>query len=237
MNPYRNPILVALDMPTAEQAVRLAREIEPHVGGFKIGLELLMGPGPGVIAAIAKLGKPVFADAKLHDIPNTVRYAARQLGLAGARWVTAHAAGGEVMLRAAAAGLADGSGARDAGILAITVLTSLDDDTLAPTGVTLSPGKLTAKRARLADAAGCEGVVSSVKELGVIAEVAPGLVRITPGIRPQGFASDDHARVATPEEALARGADYLVIGRPITKAAEPSAAAAAILAGIDKVPD
>jgi len=223
-----NPILVALDVATAEEAVRLARRLEPYVGGFKVGLELMMGPGPGVIAAIAKLGKPVFADAKLHDIPTTVHHAARQLGLAGARWVTAHAAGGEVMLRAAVDGLAAGSGARVNGILAITVLTSLDHETLAATGVTVSPGKLTAKRARIALAAGCEGVISSVKELGVITEVAPSLLKVTPGIRLAGTSTDDQARVATPEQGIARGADYLVIGRAITHTDDPEATAAAI---------
>lgn len=232
-----NPILVALDVQTAEEAVRLAQEVEPHVGGFKVGLELLMGPGPGVIGAVARLGKPVFVDAKLHDIPSTVRQAARQLGLAGARWVTAHAAGGRAMLAAAVEGLADGAGAREAGILAITVLTSLDQDALGPTGVTQSVGKLTAKRAGLAESAGCEGVVSSVKELGVIAEVAPGLVRVTPAIRPAAAPSDDQARVATPGQALAKGADFLVIGRPITRAPDPGEAAAAILAGIGRRAD
>ena len=100
----QNPILVALDVSTAEEAVRLARDLVPVVGGFKVGMELLMGPGPGVVAAIGKLGKPVFADAKLHDIPNTVRKAARQLGSVGARWVTAHASGGSEMLAAAVEG-------------------------------------------------------------------------------------------------------------------------------------
>ena len=99
-----NPILVALDMPTAEEAVRMARSLAPHVGGFKVGLELLMGPGPAVVAAVAEFGKPVFCDAKLHDIPNTVEQAARQVGRLGARWLTVHAGGGESMMAAAVAG-------------------------------------------------------------------------------------------------------------------------------------
>ncbi len=225
-------ILVALDVPSAEEAVRLARDLEPEVGGFKVGLELLMGPGPGVVSAIGKLGKPVFVDAKLHDIPNTVHAAARQLGLAGARWVTAHAAGGPAMLEAAAAGLASGSGARTSGILAITVLTSLDEPALAATGVASTPGKLTARRARLAAEHGCEGVICSVKELGVVAEVAPNLLKVTPGIRPEGAETHDQARVATPAEAVRRGADYLVVGRPITAAADPRQAAAALAASL-----
>ena len=232
-----NPILVALDVSSAQDAVRLARRLEPHVGGFKVGLELLMGPGPGVIAAIAKLGKPVFADAKLHDIPNTVHRAARQLGQAGARWVTAHAAGGAAMLRAATDGLALGSGSRVSGVLAITVLTSLGEEDLAPTGVTISPGKLTVKRARLAQASGCEGVISSVGELGVVAEVAPRLLKVTPGIRPEGVATHDQARVATPREGISRGADFLVIGRAITGADDPAEAAAAIYDDIASLRD
>jgi len=225
-----NPILVALDVPTAEEAVRLASAVQPHVGGFKVGLELLMGPGPGVIASIAKLGLPVFADAKLHDIPNTVAQAARHLGRLGARWVTAHASGGEAMLSAAAQGFAAGAGTRVSGVLAITVLTSLDEASLTPTGVTASPGKLTAKRAKLAEIAGCEGVICSARELGVIVEVAPNLLKVTPGIRPAGVATDDQARVATPQEALSWGADLLVIGRAITRAEDPAAAAEVIAA-------
>lgn len=223
-----NPVLVALDLPTAEEAVRMARSLAPHVGGFKVGLELLMGPGPAVVAAVAELGKPVFCDAKLHDIPNTVEHAARQVGRLGARWLTVHAGGGEAMLRAAVEGLA--SAGNEAGILAVTVLTSLDAAALSSTGVTGSPGKQVARLARLAASAGVEGVVCSVKELGDVAQVAPDLVKVTPGVRPPGADAGDQARVATPQEAMARGADLLVIGRPITRAPDPVAAAAAIAA-------
>ena len=224
-----NPILVALDVPTAERAVRLAESLSPHVGGFKVGLELLTGPGPRIIGVLARLGKPVFADAKLHDIPNTVRSAACHLGAAGARWITAHAAGGEAMLEAAVDGLAEGAGARRRGVLAITVLTSLDQDSLAATGVSASPGRLTARRARLAADVGCEGVVTSVRELGVVSDVASGLVRVVPGIRPPGVSANDQVRTATPSAALSRGADYVVIGRAITKAPDPVRAAEDIL--------
>ena len=233
MKNAHNPILVALDVPTAERAVRLAEELSPYVGGFKVGLELLTGPGPRIIGVLARLGKPVFADAKLHDIPNTVRAAARHLGAAGARWVTAHAAGGRAMLSGAVEGLRDGAGAREAGVLAITVLTSLDQESLAATGVTASPGRLTARRARLAEEVGCEGVITSVKELGVISDVAPALLKVTPGIRPRGVSPDDQLRPATPSEAIERGADYLVIGRAVTKAADPVRAVSRILAGLE----
>ncbi len=223
-----SPILVALDLESAEEAVRLAAHLEPAVGGFKIGLELLMGPGPGTIGALVRLGKPVFVDAKLHDIPNTVRRASRQIGRAGARWLTVHASGGADQLEAAAEGLAEGAGGGQAGILAVTVLTSLTDADLAQTGTTGTAGKQSARLAKLAAGHGAEGVICSVKELGVIAEVAPALLRVTPGIRPAGVGADDQKRVSTPEDAYARGADWLVIGRAITRADDPRAAAEVI---------
>jgi len=219
-----NPILVALDVGTAEEAVRLAKALAPYAGGFKVGLELLMGPGPAVVAALAALGKPVFADAKLHDIPTTVARAARQLGRLGARWVTVHAAGGSRMLRAAVMGLEEGAGGRPAGVLAVTVLTSMSADDLAEGGVSGTPGRQTARLAKLAGSAGCEGVVCSPEEIGVIAQVAPDLLKVTPGIRPPGTSTDDQRRIASPAEAIKRGADYLVIGRPILQAPDPGAA-------------
>lgn len=230
----RIPIIVALDLADAETAVRMARRLADHVGGFKVGLGLLHGPGPGTVSAIADLGKPVFADAKLHDIPTQVEAGARRLGRWGARWVTAHASGGITMLEAAVAGLATGSGGR-AGILGVTVLTSLDAAALAAVGITLSPGQLVSKLARVVSATGCEGVVCSARELGVVAEVAPDLVKVTPGIRPADTTSDDQARVATPEEAISKGADWLVIGRPITKARDPVEAAARIAKAVATV--
>jgi len=221
------PVLVALDVATAEEAVRMAKLVAPHVGGFKIGLGLLHGPGPATIAALAELGKPVFADAKLHDIPTQVGAAATRLGRWGARWVTAHVSGGEAMLRAAVEGLSAGSDST-AGLLGVTVLTSLDPAALSAVGIPTSPGKLVSRMARVATRAGCEGLVCSPQELGVVAEVAPDLTTVIPGIRPEGAGDDDQSRVATPAEAIGRGADWLVIGRPITRADDPAAAAAAI---------
>ncbi|NIA24730.1 MAG: orotidine-5'-phosphate decarboxylase [Gammaproteobacteria bacterium] len=227
-----NPLIVALDVATAAQAVRLARMLESEVGGFKVGLELLSGPGPATISVLGTSGVPVFADAKLHDIPATVRRAARQLGALGARWVSVHASGGRAMLEAAVEGLADGAGGRDAGVLAVTVLTSLDDEALHGVGIAASPGRLTSRMARLAAETGCEGIVCSPKELGIIATVAPDLVKVTPGIREAGAANDDQARVAAPREAMQHGADFLVVGRPIIRAVEPVLAARRILASI-----
>lgn len=228
-----SPIIVALDLATAEDAVRMAKAVAPHVGGFKIGLGLLHGPGPATIAALAELGRPVFADAKLHDIPSQVEMAAERLGHWGARWVTAHLSGGPAMVHAAVAGLARGSG-ETAGILGVSVLTSLDDAALASVGIAATPGKLVSRMARVAERSGCEGVVCSPRELSIVADVAPGLAKVTPGIRPAEHdrATDDQARVATPEQAIAHGATYLVVGRPITRAADPAAAAHAITASI-----
>ena len=219
-----NPIIVALDLPTAEQAVVMARELEPHVGGFKIGLGLLHGPGPATIDAIVRLGKPVFADAKLHDIPSQVRTAAERLANHGARWVTAHVSGGIDMLQAAVEGLSAGAGGAEVGILGVSVLTSLDKNDLERIGIQRSPGQLVGKMAKVAAVAGCEGVVCSPQELNVVAQAAPGLLRVTPGIRPENL-EDDQARTASPVEAMRRGASLLVIGRPITQAADPAAAA------------
>jgi orotidine-5'-phosphate decarboxylase len=225
-----SPVIVALDLRTAEEAVRLARLLAGKVAGFKVGLGLLHGPGPGVVGAVARLG-PVFADAKLHDIPSQVQAAARRLGEYGARWVTAHAAGGVEMLQAATAGLVAGAGGRECGVLAVTVLTSIDE--AASTALFgRTPGELTSRLAKRAAEAGVEGVVCSPKELRVVAEVAPGLLRVTPGIRPAGAAAHDQRRTATPAEALARGADLLVVGRPITAAPDPVEALARLHEGL-----
>jgi len=221
-----NPIVVALDVSSGEEALRLAKAVGPHVGAFKIGLELLSGPGPVLVSALAELGKPVFCDAKLHDIPNTVERAAANLARAGARWITVHAGGGPAMVEAAIRGA--GHGSADTGILCVTVLTSLSASDLALVGIVDSVGRQVSRMARLARDSGAEGVVCGVRELGDVAQVAPGLLRVTPGIRPDGSGADDQARTGTPHEALARGADLLVIGRPITAAPDPAAAAEAI---------
>lgn len=222
------PIIVALDESSGSDAVRLAKTLAPHIGGFKVGLELLMGVGPAMVGAIADLGLPVFADAKLHDIPNTVERAAHNLGSIGARWVTVHGGGGPAMLEAAREGLMSASSGRPAGILVVTVLTSLDTGDLGKVGMGSSVGKQVVRLTRLAQEAGAEGVVSSVRELGDVVQVAPDLTRFVPGIRPSDGSRHDQVRVATPAEAISRGADWLVVGRPITRAEDPVAAVSAI---------
>jgi orotidine-5'-phosphate decarboxylase len=227
-----NPIIVALDLPSAEEAVKIAKEVAPFVGAFKVGLGLLHGPGPGTIDALVRLDRPVFADAKLHDIPSQVERAAERLGTHGARWVTAHVGGGATMLEAAVAGLERGSGHAKSGILGVSVLTSLTASDLERIGIQRSPGQLVGKMSKVASASGCEGLICSARELNVVAQSAPDLLRVTPGIRPVE-SNDDQARTATPTDAIARGADLLVIGRPITAADDPAAAAAEILASIE----
>lgn len=222
-------VLVALDFPTPQQAVTLATEVRRHVQGFKVGLELLLGGHPHAVELVAELGLPVFVDAKLHDIPATVEKSANQLGKRGARWVTAHLAGGVEMIRAATGGLADGSGG-EAGILGVTVLTSL-----APADLDVLGGASTvSERVRdllpIAVTGGAEGIICSVHEVALVSQVTPNLITVTPGIRPAGTPGHDQKRVATVGAAATAGADYLVIGRAITDASDPEAAAEAIAA-------
>ena len=183
--------------------------------------------GPGLIGELAALGRPVFADAKLHDIPSQVGRAATALGRAGARWVTVHASGGPAMMRAAVEGLSAGSSGA-AGVLAVTVLTSLDAASLRSVGIEADPAGIVGQMAAAARDASVEGVVCSPLEIGIVHEVAPQLTIVTPGIRPDGTGLGDQKRVATPQQALADGAHLLVIGRAITEAEDPALAAAAI---------
>lgn len=224
-----NPILVALDLPDSRSALAMARKLSEHVGGFKVGLELLMSEGAAVVASVASIGLPVFADAKLHDIPNTVQKAASELGSRGARWVTAHASGGGEMIEAAREGLLEGSGGEPCGVLGVTVLTSLDETDLEAVGVVADIGAQVQRLAVLAASRGAEGVVCSPHEAKKVKSVAPGILAFTPGIRPVSSTSgDDQKRVSSPIAALREGANYLVIGRPITRASDPVAAAAEI---------
>ncbi|MFQ5966278.1 MAG: orotidine-5'-phosphate decarboxylase [Acidimicrobiia bacterium] len=223
-----NPVVVALDLPTAEDAIRMARTVAPAVGAFKVGLGLLMGPGPAVTKVVSSLDRPVFVDAKLHDIPSTVHRAAEQVGRLGARYLTVHALGGQEMLTAAVEGLESGAGGRDAGVLAVTVLTSTAPSSLAKVGIPASVGKQTAKLAKLAQLSRCEGVVCPGTQLGVVAESAPDLLRAVPGIRPEAAEPADQVHIMTPGEAVARGADLIIVGRPITGASDPLKAAEAI---------
>ncbi|MFC3998697.1 orotidine-5'-phosphate decarboxylase [Nocardiopsis sediminis] len=222
------PIAVAIDAPDIETAARWASAVAPHVSTVKVGLELYLRYGPEVVATLRGGTKvSVFLDLKLHDIPATVAGAARNIARLKPSILTVHAAGGRDMIAAAV------EAAPDTAIAAVTVLTSLDDAALERVGLRGPSLDATRRLAVLAVEAGAKALVCSPQEAASLrAEVGPGITLITPGVRPAGADKGDQARVATPEEALAAGADLLVIGRPITRAADPGAAAASIAAAL-----
>jgi len=225
------PIAVALDAPDLETAARWAGLVTPHVSTVKVGLELYLRYGPGIVASIrGASGVRVFLDLKLHDIPATVAGAARAVARLHPDVLTVHAAGGPGVIRAATAA------APDTMIAGVTVLTSLGPADLKSIGVKGPLRDAVRRLAVLAVDAGARGLVCSPREVAEVrAEVGPDITLITPGIRPAGTAAHDQARTATPEEALRAGADLLVIGRPITSAPDPGAAAAAIAAPLRRL--
>ncbi len=222
----RGTLALALDVDDLVVASRLGRELRPWFGVAKIGLELYSAAGPDALGTLRELGYDVFLDLKLHDIPNTVGRAARVLGALGVDYLTLHAFGGLDMLKAGVEGLAEG--ATNAGLeppvaVAVTVLTSDRS----------APDHIVPQRVRLAAEAGCGGLVCAAKDLKDARTLAPRLIRVVPGIRPAGDAPHeqphDQVSVATPGEAMAAGADLLVIGRAVTAAPDPAEAAAAIV--------
>ncbi|HEY5136803.1 MAG TPA: orotidine-5'-phosphate decarboxylase [Candidatus Nanopelagicales bacterium] len=219
------PVAVALDGPDLATIRAWAAAAGPYVSTMKVGLETFLRDGDAAIHAAreASGGREVFLDLKLHDIPHTVAGAARSVAHLQPRYLTVHATGGSAMVRAAVDELPDTR------ITAVTVLTSMSEDDLAAVGL-LGPSIEAVRRlAALAVAAGARAIVCSPQEVAAVrAEVGDAAVLITPGVRPRGSATGDQARVATPEQALAAGADLLVIGRPITAAPDVAAAAAAI---------
>ncbi len=222
------PIAVALDAPDLETAARWAALVTPHVSTVKIGLELYLRYGPDAVASVrGASGVDIFLDLKLHDIPATVAGAARAVARLRPALLTVHAAGGPAAIRAAA------EAAPGARVVAVTVLTSLSEADLSGIGLAGPVSEAARRLAALAVDAGARGLVCSPQEVAALrAEVGDDIMLITPGVRPAGAAVNDQARVATPEEALRAGADLLVIGRPITGAADPGAAASAIAASL-----
>lgn len=220
-----NPLVVALDLSDLDAAEDLATRLEGQVGMFKVGLQLFTGHGPASVSRVQGHG-PVFLDLKLHDIPNTVERASFNVGRIGVEMFTVHALGGEAMIAAAVRGAE--AGAREAGhpvpvVVAVTVLSSLAGEGLA------SPASLAFE----AKAAGAGGMVVSGEDVSTVREVVgeePYVV--VPGIRPAGSNGHDQVRILTPEEAMERGADYLVVGRPITSSNDPAGVARAILASV-----
>lgn len=214
----RSKLALALDCDDLVEALRLARAVGPWFGVAKVGLELFSAAGPDAVTSLAEMGYDVFVDLKLLDIPTTVNRTAKVLGALGASFVTLHARGDGPMLRAGVEGLGEGAAAAglDAPVaLAVTVLTSDNS----------APPHIVPHRIALAVESGCGGIVCAAADLDVARQLAPRLLRVVPGIRPAGAPTHDQARPSTPAEAVSRGADLLVVGRAVTQADDPSAAA------------
>jgi orotidine-5'-phosphate decarboxylase len=224
-------LIVALDVQTREEAVAKIKEIGDGVGFYKIGLELFTAEGPDIVKAVKDLGKKVFLDLKFHDIPRTVERAVRSGGKLGVDLMTIHSIGGNAMIRAAADAAAE-FGAAAPKILAVTVLTSLDEADLKDVGIlSRTPAEQVRSAAYLAVASGANGLVCSPKEVSTLSHaLRAGTLFVTPGVRPANADVGDQKRVATPADAVVGGATHLVVGRPILGAPDPAAAARAILA-------
>ncbi len=229
----KNRLIIALDVPTANAARELVAQLRGVAGMFKIGSQLFTAAGPSLVREIVAQGERVFLDLKFHDIPNTVAAAGVEAARLGVAMFNVHAGGGREMMRrvgAAVTETAEREGLAKPIILGVTVLTSSDAATLAEVGLTATPPEQVERLARLADESGLSGVVASPQEIALVrAATREDFVIVTPGVRPSGAAQDDQKRVLTPGEAVGAGADYIVIGRPIIKAANLLAAAQAII--------
>jgi orotidine-5'-phosphate decarboxylase len=219
-------IFVSIDTPETASARGLAESLADTVGGIKLGLEFFVGQGPaGIRSVVSGIGLPLFIDLKLHDIPNTVAAAVRAMLPLQPTFLTIHTSGGPAMMRAAAesASMTDLQRPR---LLGVTVLTSLDDDDLVSVGQSVPVLDQARRLAGLAQSSGLDGIICSPAEVAALrADCGPDFVLMVPGIRPAGSAVGDQKRVMTPRDAVEQGADYLVIGRPITQASDPAAAA------------
>ncbi|HWD50538.1 MAG TPA: orotidine-5'-phosphate decarboxylase [Rhizomicrobium sp.] len=221
---FKNPVFVALDTPDLSRALDIAKAVRPYVGGLKVGLEFITALGPDAVRAVVATGTPVFADVKFHDIPNTVAGASKALAHLGTAIFNVHTSGGEEMMRAAA----EAARTVDANIkvIGVTVLTSMDDSVLTAVGQKSPASDQVARLAVLAKRSGLDGVVCSAHEVTMIrAHCGRDFMTVVPGIRPAGTDLADQRRVMTPADAMRAGADILVIGRPVTGAPDPAAAA------------
>jgi orotidine-5'-phosphate decarboxylase len=224
------PVIVALDFPTRTEAVALVHSLGAEASFYKVGLQLLTEEGPGVVRELVSLGKHVFLDLKLHEIPNSVAGAVRAAGKLGASMVTVHASGGSAVLRAAVAAAAPFLNLK---VLALTVITSLADNDLPEIGLAPSVQEQVERLAKLAAACGCHGVVASANEAAyLVSQLPQDMLIVTPGIQLVGAAANDQARIATPQLARKSGATHIVVGRSITQAANPQAAFRAAIAGM-----
>lgn len=223
-------LIVALDLSARDDILRAVDELHGVAGVFKIGLQAFIGNGPAIVREIVARGDRVFLDLKIHDIPNTAKYAVSEAVFLGASIITVHAAGGDAMLRACA------ESQRNALVLGVTVLTSLDGTDLPRIGFSGDVPSNAVRLAQLVQSAGLRGVVASPREIAALREACgPDLVILTPGIRPAGGDAADQRRTMTPGEAIRAGADYIVVGRPITAARDRRAAAMSIIEEISAV--
>ncbi|MBA2702287.1 MAG: orotidine-5'-phosphate decarboxylase [Blastocatellia bacterium] len=234
MRVVQNKLIVALDLETADGARRLISSLHGIAGMFKIGSQLFTAAGPDFVKEIIKAGEKIFLDLKFHDIPNTVAAAGVEATRLGVSMFNVHAGGGRAMMRRTAEAVAEcavGEGLARPVILGVTVLTSSDDATLKEIGVREKVDEMVARLAKLTADSGLDGVVASAREVSLVraAVAKPGFIVVTPGVRPAGAGKDDQARVMSPREAIAAGADYLVVGRPIVAAPDPARAAQLIV--------
>jgi orotidine-5'-phosphate decarboxylase len=234
---HGDKIFCALDTPSLDVALDWAGRLKGVVGGLKLGLEFFGAQGPEGVRRVAATGMPVFLDLKFHDIPNTVAHAVKSVTPLAPVLMTIHAIGGRTMMEAAVAAAretAERAGIERPKVLAVTVLTSFDEDDLAATGVSGAVEDQVIRLSRLAQESGVDGIVCSPREIALIRNACgPGLSLTVPGVRPEGSALGDQKRVMTPRQAVEAGAHYMVIGRPITQAADPVAAARAIARSLD----
>ena len=225
----RERLIVALDVPTAAAAHKIVAAVGDSARIYKVGMQLYMAEGPQIVRDLVASGRQVFLDLKYHDIPNSVASAVQEAAKLGVRMLSVHASGGGKMLRAAV------EAARNTNpstmVLGVTVLTSLDNRDLEHAGVRGNVGDQVSRLAALAISNRCAGVIASAKEAAALrAELGDDFLIVTPGVRPAGAGQDDQARIVTPSEAIAAGASYIVVGRPITEAADPATEAREILA-------
>jgi orotidine-5'-phosphate decarboxylase len=236
----KDRLIVALDVETATEADTLIELLADKVGMFKVGSQLFTTHGPQIVKKIIQRGSKVFLDLKFHDIPHQVAGSARAAAQLGVSMFTLHASGGSEMMQRAVEGVADVAakeGIERAAVLAVSVLTSMDANSLAEIGMSADPKQTVLRLVKLAEAAGVDGVVSSPQEVEAIRSLVtkPEFLLVTPGIRPTNANSGDQKRVATPQFALAAGSSYLVVGRPITEASDPKAAAHVIVQEMELV--
>jgi orotidine-5'-phosphate decarboxylase len=226
----RERLIVALDVPSASEAQKLVARIGDAAGIYKVGLQLFIAEGPSIVRDLVSSGRRVFLDLKLHDIPTTVALAVKSAAELRVDMLTIHASGGAAMLRAATE-----AAAGRINLLAVTVLTSLNDEDMQEIGISGRASDQVLRMAALAQSAGCQGIITSPREsLMVRKALGEGFAIVTPGIRPAGAETNDQQRTATPAHAISNGVSHIVVGRPITHAADPATAAAAIISEMEQ---